>query len=251
MAFCRNRLAHVLQVLDSPLANLPAHTDSPVGMSEESLQQTLHPTNTVQVVLPGGEKHIDRSVKRVLNSVKDSDRLRLENALQKLVLESRGGLAGLCRINADLFRTLIAPMVEQTTAFLGELLPVTDVTEVETTSARAQHQDLAARIGDYHERAHPPCDSTAEVRTFVIVPDSDSGRSFAGEVRRTLPSALTIPVAGSTTDLLFCREQGCLEPSELMTLLSSCLPAYYQSLASPHTNPHARFDVTEWMPIGE
>lgn len=251
LSFCRNRLAHVLQVLDSPLANLPAHADSPIGMSEESLQQTLHPTNTVQVVLPSGDKHIDRSVKRVLSSVSDADRLRLENALQKLVLESRGGLAGLCRINADLFRTLIAPMIEQTTAFLGELLPVTDVTEVETTSARAMQQDLATRIADYHERAHPPCDSTAEVRTFIIVPDSDSGRSFAGEVHRTLPSALTIPVLGSTTDLLFCREQGCLEPSELTSLLSSCLPAYYQSLASPHTNPHARFDVTEWMPIGE
>jgi len=249
--YCRNRLASVLQVLDSPLANLPAHSDSPIGLSEESLQQTLHPTNTVQVVLPSGEKHIDRSVQRVLKSVGDSEKLRLENALQKLVLESRGGLAGLCRINADLFRTLIAPMIEQTTAFLGELLPVTDVTEVETTSARAIQEDLATRIGDYHERAHPPCESTAEVRTFVIVPDSESGRSFAGEVRRTLPSTLTIPVSGSTTDLLFCSEQGCLEPSELTSLLSSCLPAYYQALASPQTNPHARFDVTEWMPIGE
>ncbi|MFO0801742.1 MAG: tubulin-like doman-containing protein [Gemmataceae bacterium] len=251
LAYCRNRLASVLQVLDSPLANLPAHPDSPIGLSEESLQQTLHPTNTVQVVLPSGEKHIDRSVRRVLNSVNDAEKLRLETALQKLVLESRGGLAGLCRINADLFRTLVAPMIEQTTAFLGELLPVTDVTEVETSSARAVEEDLSARITDYHERAHPPCDSTAEVRTFVIVPDSDSGRSFASDVRRTLPSALTIPVQGSTTDLLFCREQGCLEPSELMSLLSACLPAYYQSLASPHTNPHARFDVTEWMPIGE
>jgi eukaryotic-like serine/threonine-protein kinase len=251
LGFCRTRLASVLQVLDSPLANLPAHTDSPIGLSEESLQQTLHPTNTIQVVLPSGEKHIDRSVKRVLSLVTPPDLLRLETALQKLVLESRGGLAGLCKINADLLRTLIAPMIEQTTAFLGELQPITDVTEVETTSARAAHQDIATRIADYHERAHPPCDSSAEVRTFVIVPDSTSGKNFASEVRRTLPSALTIPVQGSTTDLLFCREQGCLDPTELMSLLSSCLPAYYESLASSHTNPHARFDVTEWMPISE
>jgi hypothetical protein len=251
IGFCRSRLVQVLMAMDSPLSNLPAHADSPIGMSEESLQQTLHPTNTVQVVLPAGDKHIDRSVKRVLKSVNEKELLRLENALQKLVLESRGGLVGLCRINADLLRTLVAPMIEQTTAFLGELLPSTDVAEVETTSARAIQEGIAARIADYHDRAHPPCDSTAEDRTFVIVPESATGRDFAREVHETLPSALTIPVLGSTTDLMFCREQGCMEPSELLSLLSSCLPAYYQSLASPHTNPHARFDVTEWMPIGE
>ena len=35
------------------------------------------------------------------------------------------------------------------------------------------------------------------------------------------------------------------------TLLEACLPAYYGSLASPLTAPHARFDVTEWMPLSE
>lgn len=251
IGYCRNRLTHVLHVLDSPLANLPAHTDSPIGLSEESLQKTLHPTNTIQVVLPNGEKHIDRSVRKVLQSVKAPELLRLENALQKLVLESRGGLSGLCRINADLLRTLIAPMIEQTTAFLGELLPVTDVTEVEATAARSMRVDPTVRIQDYHERAHPPRSSSAEVRTFVIVPDSESGKSYAGLVRQTIPSSLTIPVQGSTTDLLFCREQGCLEPGELMALASGCQTAYYSALASPQTNPHARFDVTEWMPLSE
>ncbi len=251
LTFCRNRLAHLLQILDSPLANLPSHGDTPIAMSEESLQQTLHPTNTIQVVLPRGEKHIDRSVQQVLQTVKDSDMLRLEHALQKLVLESRGGLTGLCRINADIFRTLMAPMVEQSTAFLGELLPITDVTEVETSAAQAMKVDLTTRIKDYHDKAVPPCESSAEMRTFVVVPDSESGKSFASMVKRTLPSALTIPVQDSATDLLFCREQACMQPAELMALVSVCRPAYYQSLASPHSNPHSRFDVTEWMPLSE
>jgi eukaryotic-like serine/threonine-protein kinase len=240
-----------LLLLDSPLANLPAHADTPFALSEETLEQTLHPTNTTQVVLPAGEKHIDRSVTQVLQSVKGQDLLRLEHALQKLVLESRGGLTGLCRINADLFRTLLAPMVEQTTAVLGELLPITDVTEVEMSSSKAMKADLSARIRDYHERARPACESNADVRTFVVVPDTESGKAFAETVKQALPAALTIPVQGSATDLLFCREQGCLQPSELMALMSPCLPAYYQSLASPQTNPHARFDVTEWMPLSE
>jgi hypothetical protein len=251
LSFCRTRLAHVLQVLESPLMNLPAHTDTPVALSEEALQQTLHPTNTLQVVLPSGETHIDRSAAQVLKLVKPQDVVRLEHALQKLVLEPRGGLTSLCRINVDLLRTLVAPMIEQTTAFLGDLLPITDVTEVEVSTSKAIKVDVGVRVQDYHKRAVPPCDSAAEERTFVVVPDSEPGKAFAAVVRRALPAALTIPVQGAATDLMFCREQGCWRPSELFALVSACQPAYYQALASPHTSPHARFDVTEWMPLNE
>ncbi len=34
-------------------------------------------------------------------------------------------------------------------------------------------------------------------------------------------------------------------------LLSACMPAYYESLAGPQTAPHARLDVTEWLPLNE
>jgi serine/threonine protein kinase len=251
LSYCRTRLNHLVQGLESPLANLPASGDTPISISEEALQQTLHPTNTLQVVLPSGDNHIDRSAGRVVKSVKPADTQRLEHALQKLVLEPRRGLTSLCGINADLSRTLLAPMIEQTTAFLSDLLPVTDVTEVEVSACRARNVDATARVKDYHERAHPPTESGAEQKTFVIVPDSEAGKSFAGVVKRAISTAHTIPVQGSATDLMFCREQGCLKPDELLALLSGCQPAYYQALASPHTNPHARFDVTEWMPIAE
>src|SRR5262249_27790442 len=128
---CRTRVDQLIRALENPLLNLPASTDTPVSMSEESLQQTIHPTNTLHVVLPSGETHLERSAKRIVQSVKSADVQRLETALQKLVLEPRGGLVALCQLNADMTRTLFAPMVEQTTAFLGDLLPVTDVTDVE------------------------------------------------------------------------------------------------------------------------
>jgi hypothetical protein len=251
LSYCRTRLGQLILGLESPLANLPVGSDTPMSISEEALQQTLHPTNTLNVVLPAGDNHIDRSAARLVKSVKPNDLLRLEHALQKLVLEPRRGLLSLCGINADLSRTLLAPMIEQTTAFLGDLLPVTDVTEVEVSACRARNVDSAARVKDYFQRATPPADSGAEQRTFVIVPDSESGKAFAGVVRRALTTAQTIPVQGSATDLMFCREQGCLKPDELLALLEACQPAYYQALASPHSNPHARFDVTEWMPIAE
>ncbi len=252
LACCRSRMDQLIRALENPLLNLPASSDTPVSMSEEALQQTLHPTNTLRVVLPSGETHLERSAKRIVQTVKPQDVHRLESALQKLVLEPRGGLVALCQLNADMARTLAAPMVEQTTAFLGDLLPVTDVTEVETSAAAARRVELPVRIQEYLRRAAPPVGQPeVDEQTFVLVPDSARGKEYAGLVKRTVPAALTIPVSGPATDLMFCREHGCLRTDELMELVANCQPFYYQSLANPQTAPHSRYDVSEWMPLGE
>jgi eukaryotic-like serine/threonine-protein kinase len=251
LAYCRTRIDLLVQSIESPLANLPVSSDTPVALSEEALQQTLHPTNTLNVVLPAGETHIDRAANKLVKGVKAPDVLRLEIALQKLVLEPRGGLTALCALNVDMGRTLVAPMVEQTTAFLSDLLPVTDVTEVEVSTSRARKMEVSTRIKEYHERSVPSLGAGGDAQTFVLVPETDSGKAFAGVVKTVIPAALTIPVNGAATDLMFCREHGNLRPDEVAELLSACLPAYYQSLASPQTAPHARFDVTEWMPLSE
>lgn len=251
LAYCRTRIDMLIQSIESPMTNLPISTDTPVALSEEALQQTIHPTNTLNVVLPAGDTHIERSAAKVVKSVKPQDVLRLEIALQKLVLEPRGGLTALCLLNADMSRTLVAPMVEQTTAFLSDLLPVTDVTEVEVSTSRARKVEITDRIQEYHSRATPPCGIEDDSRTFVLVPETESGQAFASLVKKVVPSAFMIAVNGPATDLMFCREHGNLRPDQITTLLSGCLPAYYQSLASPHTTPHARFDVTEWLPLSE
>jgi hypothetical protein len=249
---CRTRMDQLIHALESPLLNLPASSDTPVSISEEALQQTIHPTNTLQVVLPSGETHIERSAKRIVQSIKPQDVQRLETALQKLVLEPRGGLVALCQLNADMQRTLVAPLVEQTTAFLGDLLPVTDVTDVETANARVRKVELTTRIQDYHTRSAPPVgQANSDEQSFLLFPDSEAGKNYATLVKKVVPNALTVAVSGSATDLMYCREHGTLRPDELKELLANCPPAYYQSLASAQSSPHARHDVSEWMPISE
>ncbi|HEV3440460.1 MAG TPA: tubulin-like doman-containing protein, partial [Gemmata sp.] len=234
LSYCRTKLDQLIHGLESPLLNLPATSDTPVSISEEALQQTIHPTNTLQVVLPSGETHIERSAKRIVQSVKPQDIQRLEIALQKLVLEPRGGLVAVCQMNADMQRTLVAPMVEQTTAFLGDLLPVTDVTDVEIANAKVKKVELSARIEDYHRRSTPPVGQPeTDEQTFLLFPDSEAGKDYARLVKKVVPNALTVAVNGSATDLMFCREHGNLRPDELMTLLANCQLAYYQALATP------------------
>ncbi|MBY0460908.1 MAG: tubulin-like doman-containing protein, partial [Gemmataceae bacterium] len=251
LASCRSRLDVLVSAMESPLANLPVSSDTPVAMSEEALQQTLHPTNTLNVVLPAGETRLERSAKKVVGSVGPDDLRRLEVILQKLVLEPRGGLSALCLLNADMSRTLVAPMVEQTTAFLSDLLPVTDVADVEVSTARAKKLDLPARIREYHARSVPPCGGETGAHTFVLVPETESGQAFAAVVRKAVPTARTLSVNGTATDLMFCREHANLSPGEVAGLLSACQSAYYEAVVTAQTSPHARFDVTEWLPLAE
>ncbi|MBA4190570.1 MAG: hypothetical protein C0467_21495 [Planctomycetaceae bacterium] len=252
LSSCRTRLDQLLKVMDDPLRNLPVSTDTPYSASEEALQKTIHPTATLQVVLPNGETHIERSAKRIVQGLKPEDLKRLETAIQKLVLEPRGGLISLCELNADMMRTLVNPLIEQTTAFLSDLLPVTDVTDIESSAAKAKKIDPADRIREYHRLSAPPAGTNkADEHTFVLVPDSKQGSAYAELVKKTLTGATTLAVNGSATDLMFCREHGALRTSELVDLLSDCQSAYYDVVSDPQTSPHSRYDVSEWLPISE
>jgi len=252
LASCRTRVDQIIKVLEDPLRNMPASSDTPVSASEEALQRTIHPTNTLQVVLPNGETHIDRSAKKIVQGIKPQDMKRLETAIQKLVLEPRGGLISLCELNADLMRTLVNPLVEQTTAFLSDLLPTTDVTDIETSTAKAKNVELGDRVRDYHRLAAPPVGSSkSDEQSFVLVPDTEQGKGYAELVKRTVPGAKTLAVSGSATDLMFCREHGALRTEELVELLADCQGAYYDVLEDPQTSPHSRYDVSEWLPISE
>jgi hypothetical protein len=206
----------------------------------------------LQVVLPHGETHLERAAKRIIQSLKPQDLQRLEVAIQKLVLEPRGGLIALCELNAEMLRTLVNPMVEQTTAFLGDLIPGTDVTEIEASTAKAKKMELADRVRAYHRRAAPSAGAPeADEQTFVLVPDTATGRNYSDLVKKTLPNVTTLFVAGSATDLMFCREHGTLRMTELLDLLANCRDPYLESIASAQTSPHSRHDVSEWLPIGE
>jgi hypothetical protein len=111
--------------------------------------------------------------------------------------------------------------------------------------------DAGARIRDYHARSAPACGSADGARTFVLIPETDAGESFAHTVRDAVPEAHTIPVCGPATDLMFFREQGNLNTDEVAELLAAARPAYFAALASAQSSPHSRYDVTEWLPIGE
>jgi hypothetical protein len=252
----RERIIQLAVLMESQVV-LPGANPNPAAPDihddgEETMQTTLQASNTIRVVLPYGEDHLDKSAAEMLGFLPNDERARLELVLTRLVIEPRGGLAGACRTSADLIRHLSAPMIEQATAFLTSLLPTEDVTAIELAGPAEQPGEPAERMKGYVASAAPLAGGPPEEeRTFVMVPDSDAGHTYSEVVRKVIPGATTVPVRGSGTDLLFCREQGCLRTADLFRLLEPCWEAYHQAAANVESNPHSRFDVAGWLPLVE
>jgi hypothetical protein len=49
--------------------------------------------------------------------------------------------------------------------------------------------------------------------------------------------------------LLFCREQGYLSLEDLQRVLRACRSAYQEAQVLPQSSPHARCDISDWMPL--
>jgi hypothetical protein len=159
-------------------------------------------------------------------------------------------LQAVCQKNSDLSRLLAGPLIDNTAAFLSDLLPETDVAEVEFSSAEARGKAVADHIEKFYTKAAPMLSAggLANQNTYLLHPPGKACEAFAVEAMRTLPNLCLVP-STSPTDLTFCREQGFLSHDELRKLMPLCLSAYAELNVSSSHSPHARFDVSEWMPL--
>ena len=220
--------------------------------AEESTHSSIHGSNTMRVVLPNGENHLDRSAADLLSKVSQQSLAALEDVLTKVVLLPRGGLVTLANSANDLSQPVANPLIDQATAYLADLLPGEDVTAVEFSAARNNPEELTRRVQSYLRAAAPMTGGPAgEERTFLLYPDTDPGRRYADTVRAVCPDAYPVPIRGAGTDLLFCRELGGLRTADLFRHLEPCWDSYQQSAGHVLHNPHSRYDVTEWLPLVE
>ena len=241
----RERVGRLADLLESPL-------QLPGASAEAGPEAALTELNTVRVVLPYGEDHLDRAASAMLARVPADELLKLEGVVTKLVMNPRGGLTAAGKGPADLGRHLGGPLVEQATAFLAEQLPAEDVTAVELSASEAIPGEIGRRVQSYLRAAAPAASGpAAEEKTFVVLPDTDAGIRYAAEVSAAAPGATAVTVPGTHTDLLFCREQGWLRPADVFRLLEPCWEPYQQATRGVESNPHARFDVMDWLPLGE
>jgi hypothetical protein len=289
LAFCRQRLRHVQEALQNP--ELPFDELAPLSVlgesgssapsplpSAESFWEALRQSATTRVVLPEGERDLERAAARFLTQLTPDRWTALDQALQDRVLGPGGGLHVLCLGSKDLTRCLAVPLLDQAAICLGEHLPITDVAQVllddaERSVARnggATTSDLLGQQArEYFVNAAPVVGMASPVKAqagrgrpepepepdvpdgqcgFLLIPASEAGKAYGEGARRALPPLQLVRVPGQAA-LLFCREQGNLRIEDLERLLGPCRRAYEETAVTPLASPHARYDIVDWIPL--
>jgi hypothetical protein len=259
LSFCRQRLRHLQEVLEAPPEDAdtlsgnfnvdltPGTTPMP---SAENYWETIRQSDTVHVVLPDGEKDLDRAADNFLHGLSTEQWAQLDQGLQERVLTPLGGLHHICVGSGDIIRSLAGPLTDTAAECLGALLEVTDVAEVEFSDAAAERSDVRGRTLDHFSHAAPlvPGKDEARQQSFLLTPVSEAGKNLGDQAKQAVPTLHLVRVPGQA-DLMFCREQGNLSTEDLQRLLKNCRAAYKELTTVPAASPHARFDITDWVPI--
>jgi len=255
LGFCRHRLRHLQEALAEPQqAAFSSHhgelspVDSPYG--GDVFGSIVQGNSTVHVVLPDGATTLEQASRQCVDQINADQYRRLDEVIQSLVLSPLGGLQLICQKNSDLDRLLSVPLIDQTTAFLGELLPMADVVEAEVATAHRKKRTLDEQISAFHRHAAPSVPAAGEnnQQTYLLYPESDAGQQYVAAAQKVMPDVQLI-TGTNPVDLTICREQGFLLHSDLQPVLSLCRTAYFEFIAAPPQSPHARFDVQEWLPL--
>jgi len=260
VTFCRQRLKHLQENLEGVLREdedpalghprielTPSHSPLP---SPETFWESIRQSATNRVVLPDGEIDLEQAALRFAGTLGAMQKAQLDQVLQDRVLAPRGGLHAACSSGTDLVRSLALPLLDEAASFLSELLPITDVAQVELMEAEGRKDDLAVQIHESFARATPLVSGKTDKgnTAYLLVPASDAGKTFGDLARQAKPELQLVRVPGQA-HLMFCREQGYLTSEDLQPLLKPCLAAYQETARVPLTSPHARFDILDWMPL--
>ncbi|HEV3237435.1 MAG TPA: tubulin-like doman-containing protein [Gemmataceae bacterium] len=255
LAFCRQRLRHMQETLEQPMMTVDEMAETPLPVeitptpgspaSPESFWESIRQSNTTRVVLPADEEDLEKAAFSFLAKLKPESWTLLDQNLQDTVLAQQGGLYRACTDPTDHIRHLLAPLVDQAALYLGEHLPITDVAQVEACDS-AQ----ASNVQVYFDNAAPSVTSmqTDNSGAYLLTPVSDPGKNYGSVARDIIPNLHVIRVPGQA-DLMFCREQGYLNLDELDRIFKPCRKAYGELSVVVNASPHARFDVTDWVPL--
>jgi hypothetical protein len=288
LTFCRQRLRHLQEALEVPLPDLDAYSDSRTGEdstlsptplpSPEAFWEAIQQSTTTRVVLPNGETDLELAGQRFLSTLTTEHWANIDQVLQDQVLAPLGGLQRALVSGTELMRCLGEPLLNQAAALLTELLPITDVAQamLDRGDVRLDRGKNAepdpAKLSDScllpatfcldaatplvrtdpqvpEPRArNQPAPTASPTLDFLLIPASEAGKIYGEESKRSAPQLHLVTVAGQA-DLMYCREQTFLGVEDVQRLLRPCRSAYEDSAVSPPSSPHARCDISDWMPL--
>ncbi|HEV8062240.1 MAG TPA: tubulin-like doman-containing protein [Gemmataceae bacterium] len=261
LQFCRQRLRTVADHLGSAQEHINdlANAVSGSGIramhwalsSTECFWDSIRHSSTVRVILPDGDRDLGTAAARFASTLTQVQRAQLDQALQDGVLGPQRGLQTACAGAGDLARSLALPLVDVAASYSGDLLPITDVADVEFSRLGSEPEKLTAEIEKYLSRAEPLLQSISSAQredTFLLIPASEPGTALSEIVQQVAPRATVVRVPGQA-HLMICREQGKLNLDDVQALMNPCRKAYEEASIMPQVSPHSRFDIIDWLPL--
>jgi serine/threonine protein kinase len=257
---CRQRLRSLGEAIESGALDIAGVTDPAQGEEDESVAlgqsnaetfwESLQQARTEKVILPDGEKNLERAAQRFVGTLGPEEWLLVDQSLQEQLLRPKGGLPRICLGNSNLTRSLGLPLLDRIAQLLDGFLPAMDVAGALGAEDPAAGEDLARQIDAAHAAAEPSIAGTGtpDETMFLLVPASPAGRAFGARAQQKLGEIQVVP-GPAQSDLMFCREQGFLAPSTLQEVLEPLQGAYDEAVSNPRTSPHSRFDVAGWVPL--
>jgi serine/threonine protein kinase len=252
--FARQRLKHLRQALIASANGTP--TERPLGIEPHTGFEIRDPfwdavqgSATVRIVLPAGVTDLEQSAEQFTNSLRPEHWLALDEWLQTEALAPMGDLHLAAAVGSDVANCLGRPLIEQAATYLGRILPITDVAQVEFSAAEAQNERLDRRIASYAAAAEPLIIDLVKDEAYVLVPETDAGMAFTRAAVEADPDMAIVPVP-TPIEMTVLREQRALSDATLVEFFAEARDVYQEVAGMPALSPHARFDVGVWKPIG-
>jgi hypothetical protein len=255
LGFSRQRLKALQQVLATPGTQLEESDSQGIDFAADApmhdpFWEVVQGTETVEIVLPAGITELEQSAEQFVSSLRTEHWQQLDEELHAHVLAPLGNLLTACTGNTNLLKYLGRPLVEAAANYLADILPITDVAQVQYSASQAGKLDLIEELRRSSNAASPAMVASAPrgQKAFLLVPESDAGADLGRDAQAVVPGLQIVPT-GALTESTFVREQSSLSIDEFKQLMHMSRAAYEETASQPPVSSHARFDVLEWVPL--
>jgi hypothetical protein len=252
LGFARQRLLQLRQALQQPIGVRPHAAFGGARATGLELHdpfwEAVQGAATVRIVLPAGIDDLEQSAEQFVHSLRPEHWLSLDEWLQAEALAPLGDLHLAATGGAEVGNSLGRPLVEQAAVHLGTILPITDVAQVEFSTAAARGEQLEDNIRKYIESAAPMPGAQRKEDVYLIVPETDAGNELCRAAMRCDPTMAVVPAA-NPIEMTILREQHTINEAQLEQLLQEARTEYLEAVCLPSLSPHARFDVGQWTPL--
>lgn len=249
LGFAKSRLKQLQKILMTPMrgsseAFFGEHGENPFEITDP-FWNAVQETETVQIVLPAGIDDLEMSADQFVQSLRPEHWLSLDEWLQGEVLAPMGDLHNATTSGNEVSNSFGRPLIEQAAWHLGTILPITDVAQVEFSSAESQSGGIGERLGNYVNSAEPMFGATGRHETFMLIPDTESGQAFGRAAIGAFNGVQVVPMA-NPIELTVLREQVSIPESQLQEIFEAAQDVYREVVGVPALSPHSRFDMNQW-----